>query len=115
MRGRKMGKHAVTGTLRFPRRYKASSEEIFHKVLSRITPERYDLKRMTIYETPMRAELEYVKAKSKSRQVHNLKLILSKNEKDLYFKIFSSKRTWPWTKTDFDKNVIDSLNNLKEI
>ena len=86
-----MSNQAVTGTLKFPRGYKGSSEEIFHTVLSRLTPERYQLKRMTIYETPMSAELEYVKTKTKSRQVHRLKLILSKNKKDLDFRIFPSK------------------------
>ena len=86
-----MSNQSVTGTLKFPRGYKGSSEEIFHTVLSRLTPERYQLKRMTIYETPMSAELEYVKTKTKSRQVHRLKLILSKNKKDLDFRIFPSK------------------------
>lgn len=110
-----MNKKAVTGTLRFPKGHKSSSEEIFHKVLSCITPERYDLKRIAIYETPMSAELEYVKANSKSRQVHILNLILAKNKRDLDFKIFPSKSIWPWTKTDFDKNIIEALGRLRAI
>jgi len=110
-----MGNQAVTGTLRFPRGYKGSSEEIFHRVLSRITPECYQLKRMKIYETPMSAELEYVKAQSKSRQVHRLKLILSKNKRDLNFRIGPSKQTWPWSKNDFDKNIIDAIDRVEVI
>ena len=110
-----MGKQAVTGTLRFPRRYKVSSEEILHSVLSRITPKHYQLKRMKIYETPMSAELEYVKTKTKSRQVHRLQLILSKNKRDLDFRIFPSKQIWPWSKNDFDKNIIDALDRVEII
>ena len=110
-----MSNQSVTGTLKFPRGYKGSSEEIFHTVLSRLTPERYQLKRMKIYETPMSAELEYVKAKSKSRQIHRLELILSKNKRDLDFRIFPSKRTWPWSKNDFDKNIIHALDRFKVI
>ena len=115
-----MSKQAVTGILRLSKRSRASSEEAFHKILSCITPERYQIKRVSIFETPISAELEYVKVKSKSRQTQSnsdfiVILILSKNKKDIHFKIFSPKWSWPWTKNDFDENVMDSLNNLEVI
>ena len=103
----------VTGTLRLPNRSSGSQEEVFHKILSRVSPDRYLLKRISIFETPLSAELEYVKAKSKSRKAHRVILVLSKNKTNLHFKILSTKWTWPWSKNDFDTNVINSLENLR--
>jgi len=88
-----------------------SPEEVFHKLLSQLTPETYELKRLSIFECPIRAELEYVKPGSKSRQF--LSLELKENQKAINYHISPAQSFWPWTKSDFDKHAIKALDKLK--
>lgn len=85
-----MGVDIKSGLFQFPEGNELRSEEIFHKFLSKIDPRFYQLERLSIYEAPMRAELEFA-AKGPSELKPVVSLELSENDNTIRYSIVSEK------------------------
>lgn len=107
-----MSENILSGKLPFSTAKKDSADEVFHRLLSRICPDGYELKRMSVYESPTRAVFEFCKEKSRSNHVFSVKLNLAKKDNALFYDILPPKKRLPWPKHSFAESMIDTLNGL---
>lgn len=68
--------------------------EAFHKMLLDVNPEGYELKRISVFENPIRANLEFCKARSKQRSVFELQVSLTSGGDELLYCIDTAKSLW---------------------
>jgi len=66
--------------------------ERLHNVLAKLNPEGYDLKRISVFENPVRADLEYFKTKSWLGSTFRLEVSIPETGDALLYNIDAGKR-----------------------
>jgi len=84
-KGRKMVGKLVSGKMKLDR--KNSGSEGLHKALSQLKPSGYCLKRISIFENPVSANLEFSKDKSWRNSVFKLELSVQDNGQTLNYAV----------------------------
>ncbi len=66
--------------------------ERLHNVLAKLNPEGYDLKRISVFENPIRANLEYLKTRSRLGSIFRLEVSIPETGDALLYNIDTGKQ-----------------------
>lgn len=86
--------------------------ESFHKMLLSLNPEGYDLKRISVFENPMRANLEFSKTRFWQKSVFELQVSLTKAGDELLYNIDTAKTIWNRKTGSFKEHAEDALRKV---